>query len=148
MVDESLHLRLHFLAFRRNNPWSIGFERAYFGNFIRGLTHDLQALAHLRDAYQIPSVTIGFRARWHTEVKFFVTGVGEGLAVIVRDPCSSKTRAGCAQGNEGFRGEITHALQPPLPDAIFREQGFVFVDARGHHLHEALDHFTPSRGWL
>ena len=130
MVDERFHLRLHFLALRRNDARCFGLDRAVIGDLVHGLADDFQALAHFRDAHQIPRITIGFRARRHVEIKFFVRGIREGLAVVVSHAGRAKPWARLCSERSALGGKITDALQPPLPDAIFRQQCFIFVDPR------------------
>ena len=59
-------------------------------------------------------------------------------------PAARRPGPGGAESDELLGRQIADALQAPLPDAVFREQPFILVDARRHHVQKALDHFAPA----
>src|ERR1700744_2611453 len=72
VVDERFHLRLHLFAARRNDARRFGAKWPFRRHLVNRLANDPQAFAHFRDTYQISCEAIGFGARRHVELKFFV----------------------------------------------------------------------------
>ena len=139
MVDERFHLRLHLLALRRNDAGRFRSYRPFRRNLLHGLADNLQALAHLRNPDHVAREAVRIGARGHVEVKFIITGIRKNLAIVVRHACSAQRGPGHAECDGIFGRDIAYALGAAHPDAVAREQLFVFVDAPGHHLHEFFD---------
>src|SRR5438876_823177 len=145
MVDQRLHFRFHLFPLWRHDAGRVGFDGSIGWNFVYRLTNDFQALAHFRDANQITSVAIGIRARRHVEVEFFVARIRENLAIIVGDTRGAERRTGHAHRDCVGGGDVAYAFGARDPDAVFRKQRLVFVDAARQHLDHAPDRLQPTR---
>src|SRR5579863_8300998 len=83
VVDERFHLRLHLFATGRDDARRFGAERPFRREFVDRLANDLQALAHFRDADEIPGEAVRFGARGHVKLKFVVARIGKRLAKVM-----------------------------------------------------------------
>src|SRR5580704_4293052 len=145
VIDERFHLRLHFFACWRHDAWCIRPDRAFVGYLGHRLPRDIQALPHLRHAYHVARETVGIRTRRNVKFELFIARIGKHFPVVVGDARRAKRGAGHAESHRVFRRNITNALGAAHPDAVSREQRFVFVDAARHHLQKAIDRRPPTR---
>src|SRR5260370_1412164 len=139
VVDERFHLRLHLLALGRNDAGRFRSHRTLRRNFLHRLADNLQALAHLRNSDHVAREAVRIGARGHIELEFFIAGVGENFAVVVRHARGAKRRPRHAQRDGILGGNVANSLRSANPDAVAGEQLLVFVDAPGHHLQKFLD---------
>ena len=145
MIDQSLDRGLHFLARGRDDSRRFGAEGPIGSNFFHRLPNDLDALANLGDPHLISREAIACRLRLHVEIKLVVAGVRESLADVVGHAAAAKQRTGRADGNGVLRAQAADALGSCHPDAVLREQVFVFVDMAGQGVHHAPHAIEPVR---
>src|SRR4051794_9650704 len=75
VVNHGFHLRLHVLAVRENNLWSVGLDRSGFGHAFQALLHDANRLAQFLYAHEVTRVNIADGGSRDLKLKVLVTGI-------------------------------------------------------------------------
>ena len=128
------------LARRRLQNFShFGKDRAG-GNILDGLQANQARLPHLFHADQIAIIGVTGRADGNFEFVLIVSRVRSGFANVPFHAAGAQHRAGHAKGDGVCGRQNPYALGAPDPNAVLREQVFVFDDARFEILAKAF-HF-------
>src|ERR1035437_2862743 len=143
MVNEGLHLGLHFFAVGEHDVGRVGFPRAR-GHSVHGLEDDAHALPHFFQAHKVPRVDIAFGARGNFEIELLVTGVGRVLAGVDLQSGGAEHGAGDSEVEHVLERNHADALGAANPDAVVGQQVFVLIDAAGEDVDEGLDALVPA----
>ena len=127
VMDQRLHLRLHFFAVGQHDLRRVGFDQP-LGHSVQRLLNHLHALAHFDEPNQIARPAIALGCNGHFELKFFIAGVGHIAAQIKIHTRPAHIRPRHAQRDGVGGGENAHTLQAIAEDRISCEQVRILVD--------------------
>src|SRR5690348_5197691 len=120
----------HFADFAEDRPG---------GNFLDGLQADLPRLPHLFQPHHVPVVRVAVLSRRYAELVLIVSRIRHRLTDVPLHAARAQYGPGNAHGNRIVRLEYADALGSAHPDAVFGEQGFVFIHALVEIFAESLD---------
>src|SRR5579884_2899790 len=140
VMDERLHAG-DDLVFRRRHDLAIVDSPRTFGESVKRLFHDTQALCHLLNSHPETVVHVAVSAYHHLEVKVLVAAVRHRFSHVIRDAGAAKGRAGASHVDRDVGREHADSLRALDPDLILGEELVVLLQT----LREVADEFANHR---
>jgi len=137
--DRALNRRVDLLLRRPRHPLVDAHVDVARREVFQRLMHDLQALAHLLHADEIPGVAIPGARTADLELEVLVGEIGLVLAEVAGHPAGPGHGAGGAAGDRLFLREHTHALGAVDEDPVAGQEPLHVVERLGEGLEEGAD---------